>query len=179
MKNYLLVAAGRDRPGIVAAVTGLLFRHGCNLADSSMTRLASEFSMLLIFQAPGSFRLERFRRDTGSLRGQGLFVDVKPLAREELALSKPRGRPHIISVHGGDRPGIVYHISRFLAGRKVNITDVWTHQTRARGRSGYILFLEVELPPALNARGLERLLTRVASRLKLRVSVRPVDSSPL
>jgi glycine cleavage system transcriptional repressor len=179
MKNYLLVAAGPDRTGIVASVTGLLYRHGCNLADSSMTRLASEFSMLLIFQTPRGFDLERFRRDAVSLRGQGLFVDVKPLLAAELAPSKPLRRPHIISVHGGDRPGIVYHVSQFLAGKKVNITDVWTHRTRARGRSGYILFLEAELPSRLNARGLERLLGRIASRLKLRVSVRPVDSSPL
>lgn len=188
MKHYLLLAAGRDRPGIVAAVTKVLYRHGCNLADSSMTRLASEFAMLVIFQAPGRFSLDRFARDARGLRKDlGLFVDVKPVGTAERASSKPRGRPHVISVHGGDRPGIVYHITQLLADHKVNITDVWTHRTNApstslragRGRAGYVLFLEVELPAALNARGLERLLTRAAARLRLQVSVRPIESSPL
>jgi glycine cleavage system transcriptional repressor len=49
MKHYLLLAAGPDRLGIVASVTRVLYRHGCNLADSSMTRLGNEFAMLVIF----------------------------------------------------------------------------------------------------------------------------------
>jgi glycine cleavage system transcriptional repressor len=179
MNNYLLLAAGRDRLGIVASVTRLLYRHGCNLADSSMTRLVSEFAMLLIFQAPKGFNIKRFHSDADSLQKLGLFVDLKLLDADELVPSKPRGRPHLISVHGGDKPGIVYRVSQFLADRKVNITDVFTHRTQGRGRSGYILFLEVELPASLNAQGLERLLGRVATRLHLQVSVRPVDSSPL
>lgn len=179
MKNYLLFAAGKDTPGIVAAVTGALYRHGCNLADSSMTRLASEFAMLLIFQAPHSFDIERFKSDVASLRRKGLLVDVKALHRDELATSRSHARPHLISVHGGDRPGIVYHVSRILADRRINITDVWTHRIPARSRSGYVLFVEVELPVGLNARGLERLLGRVATRFKLRVSVKAIDSSAL
>jgi glycine cleavage system transcriptional repressor len=106
-------------------------------------------------------------------------VDVKPLRTIERVPSKFRGRPHLISVHGGDRPGIVYQMTQLLADRKVNITDVWTHRTKVRGRAGYVLFLEGELPAALNARGLERLMVRAAARLKLQVSVRPIESSPL
>lgn len=172
MKNYLLVAAGRDRPGIVAKVTGVLFRHHCNLADSSMTRLASEFSMLVVFQAPDRFRPEKALREGG-----GLFLEIKPLKASEARPTKARGRPHIISVHGADRPGIVHRVSLLLARRRVNITDVWTHRTRAGRSPGYVLFLEIELSRGQNPRRLTRELERLARSLRLRVSLRPVESS--
>jgi glycine cleavage system transcriptional repressor len=54
MKRYLLTAAGRDRPGLVAAVSKILFEEGCNLEDSAMTRLQGEFAILLILSGPGS-----------------------------------------------------------------------------------------------------------------------------
>ncbi|MBI5345287.1 MAG: ACT domain-containing protein, partial [Deltaproteobacteria bacterium] len=53
MKRYALTAVGRDRPGIVAAVTKALYDHACNIEDSTMTRLEDEFAIILIMSAPG------------------------------------------------------------------------------------------------------------------------------
>jgi len=179
-KHYLLVAAGKDKPGIVAAVTKILFLHGCNLEDSSMTRLASEFAMLVIFQTPSRFNSEKLEKDARTLQWKhGLFVQIKPLKSPELAKSVFRGRPHLISIHGADKPGIVHHVSEALAEAHVNITDVSTRRISSKSGSGYVLFLEVELPSTLNAKGLEHILTRVTGRLKLHVSVRPIETSPL
>ena len=44
-------AIGKDRPGIVADLAELIFEHGCNLEDSSMTILGGEFAVLLLFTA--------------------------------------------------------------------------------------------------------------------------------
>src|SRR5437899_5188362 len=46
---YALSAIGKDRPGIVADLAELIFEHGCNLEDSSMTILGGEFAVLLLF----------------------------------------------------------------------------------------------------------------------------------
>ncbi len=48
MKRYALSAIGRDTPGMVAKVTKELYVHGCNIEDSSMTRLEDEFAIILI-----------------------------------------------------------------------------------------------------------------------------------
>src|SRR4029079_1840184 len=45
---FALSAIGRDRPGIVADLAELIYECDCNLEDSSMTILGSEFAVLLL-----------------------------------------------------------------------------------------------------------------------------------
>ena len=52
MPHFALSAIGRDRPGIVAAVTGVLLGHGANLEDSQMTILRGHFTMTLVVALP-------------------------------------------------------------------------------------------------------------------------------
>src|SRR5947209_8005026 len=52
MAHFAVSAVGADRPGIVAAVTGVFVEHGCNLEDTSMTILRGHFAMMLIVAAP-------------------------------------------------------------------------------------------------------------------------------
>src|SRR2546423_4648007 len=47
-----LSAIGRDRPGIVAALTGVLLDHGLNIEDSQATILRGHFSIVLIVATP-------------------------------------------------------------------------------------------------------------------------------
>ena len=48
MKHAILTVIGKDRPGIVANVTEILFEYGCNLEDASMTILEGEFAMIVV-----------------------------------------------------------------------------------------------------------------------------------
>ena len=50
-KHYIMTAFGKDRPGIVADVSQVLYENGCNLEDSTMTLLADEFTLILLFAA--------------------------------------------------------------------------------------------------------------------------------
>src|SRR2546428_8763324 len=50
---FALSAIGRDRPGIVADLAGLIYECDCNLEDSSMTVLGSEFAVLLLLSCEG------------------------------------------------------------------------------------------------------------------------------
>ncbi|MBX9691827.1 MAG: hypothetical protein K2Z81_05540, partial [Cyanobacteria bacterium] len=43
--NIVLTGVGRDRVGIVAELSQVLFEFGCNLLDSSMTLLRGEFAV--------------------------------------------------------------------------------------------------------------------------------------
>ncbi|NNK96454.1 MAG: amino acid-binding protein, partial [Desulfobacterales bacterium] len=46
-KKFLLTAFSKDRPGIVADLSQVIYENGYNLEDSSMTNLAGEFAILL------------------------------------------------------------------------------------------------------------------------------------
>src|SRR5262245_31997010 len=143
MKRYLLTAAGRDRPGLVARVSEMLFKAGANLEDSAMTRLQGEFAILLIFSAAGS--AEKLRKSLAGLgRKLGLAVQVKLLTATEARSPEPSANPILVSVHGADRPGLVHRVTQLLAAHKVNATDISTHRTAGPSGAGYILYVEGE-----------------------------------
>src|SRR5262245_31384377 len=107
-QHFLLSATGPDRPGIVAALSKKLFDAGCNLEDSSMTRLGSEFAILLILSGPSSFASDSsvFREVA---RRFSLAVSVRKISAREATTPRARAR-QLVSVHGADRPGLVYHV---------------------------------------------------------------------
>ncbi|MCL6648546.1 MAG: DUF58 domain-containing protein [Chloroflexi bacterium] len=140
----LLTAVGRDRPGIVAAVSEALWRAGCNLEDASMTLLRGEFAVLLIAKRPPELTTEALASQLQALADRsGLQIMVKELSPQE-SESLPRvGRPYAIHIYGEDRTGIVHQISSLLAARGVNITDV---NTRVLTGSGTLLVYPRTVP---------------------------------
>ena len=52
MSAIAITVIGTDQPGIVAAVTRVLFDVGCNLEDISSTILRGHFSMTMIAHCP-------------------------------------------------------------------------------------------------------------------------------
>ena len=172
---WILSAVGGDRPGIVAQVTRALYRLGCNLEDSAMTRLGGEFAIMLVCSSAASLSSEQLDAALAPLAppSAGLSIHVKPLAFS--APRRARVQSHVISVYGADRPGIVYRVAELLARRGVNITDLSTRRTE----SLYLMLLEVELPPALKAPALERALRGLAARLRVEVRLQPVDTEIL
>lgn len=168
-------AVGRDRPGIVAGVTGVLVAHGANLADCQMGILSGRFTMTLIADAPpgldaGDLRadLEHIRDDLGL---DAIFVHEVGDVDEDAA--EPT---RIVTVYGVDRPGIVHSIALELASRGVNITDLNTRRIAEDGDDPlYAMMLEVAPPAGTDDRGLEDALRRVAGDKQLEVTVRRLD----
>lgn len=178
MKRFLLTAAGRDRPGLVSAVTELLFQHGCNLEDSAMTRLQGEFAILLIFsgrETPSA--LEKALKGLG--QKTGLVTHVKPLTGKESRAPRASGEGVLVSVYGADRPGIVYRVTRLLSRARVNITDLSTHRTSGGKRAGYILYIEGELPRGLGPASLQSTLRDDLAAWGVTLQVKPLAVSAL
>lgn len=179
MKRYLLTAAGRDRAGLVAAVSKILFENGCNLEDSAMTRLQGEFAVLVIFSGPArATGVERALRALG--KKLGLAVQLRPLTARESRAPKSADNAVLVTVYGADRPGIVHRVTDLLSRAKVNITDLTTHRTAAPGHpSGYILLIEGEAPEGLTPVSLEDTLRAGVASPALTVGVKPLARQAL
>ena len=52
MSRFSIAAIGADRPGIVAAVSGVLVERSCNIEDTAMAILGGHFSMMLVVSGP-------------------------------------------------------------------------------------------------------------------------------
>lgn len=181
-RTWILTALGKDRPGIVAGVTHVLFRLGCNLEDSAMTRLGGEFAMMVVFSSPSRLSHAQLERACDPLSRQlRLAIHLKSLSRSELRPVKT-GAPYTLSVYGADRPGIVYRVSELLAKLRINITDLSTHRVPARRGAAkplYLMLLEVELPRRTPAPRLEQRLHRLAKSLGVTISLRCAEPEVL
>ncbi|MBM3464656.1 MAG: ACT domain-containing protein [Armatimonadetes bacterium] len=178
--RIVLTAVGRDRPGIVAGVTRVLYEHGGNLEDSSMTRLEGEFAVILIVSVPDDSSVEKLRAAFEAAGNSlGLTIHLKALDAAPLSANGEAGEAHIISVYGADRPGIVYRVAQTLADRGVNISDVVTHRATSSQVPLYQLMLEVELPARVDASALDADLQALARELGVQVSLREMEAVEL
>ena len=180
LQRWIVTTLGKDRQGIVAGVTKILYQLGCNLEDSAMTRLEGEFTVMLIFSSSAAMSEERLLKAFSPLqRRLGLVVHLKPLTKGEALAPKKRGASCLISVYGADKPGIVYHMSEALSRAGANIIDVHTHRSTGRGASLYLTLLETELPRRRSMESLDAAMKQVAKRLGVEVSVRPSEPAIL
>ena len=179
MRTFVLAVTGRDRPGIVAAVTRALLDHGLNIEDAEMAILRGHFAVMLMLAAPDGF-------DEAALRGElelvQAAVPLETVALTEVPALDPHAATasHSISVYGADHPGIVHGVAQALAAGGVNVVGLSTRVVgEDEGEPIYVMLLEVALPPALDETGLAALLARVAEEQGVDVSVRAADGDVL
>ena len=173
---------GKDRPGIISALTGALYKVGGNLEDASMTILEGEFAMIFLAALKTIKAYEKLLSQLEKLeREAGLLISTK-----EIKHSVKRGQKHgsgtsswIVSVSGKDRAGIVYQVSKILAQERLNITDLDSKILGKGTRTAYALMLEVDIPrhdvrltPRLKSKFL-----RLEKELGVKVTLNPVELS--
>jgi glycine cleavage system transcriptional repressor len=170
--NLIAVSAiGRDRPGIAAGVTKVLFDAGANLEDATSTILRGHFTMTLIVRTPTEVTADRLESDLEAVaREMGLVVSARPVDEGSSAIDEPT---HMVSVYGADRPGIVYRVTETLARLGCNVTDFTSRMIGDTAAPVYALLLEVstENPAALAGE-----LDELRGELEVDISVHPIDA---
>jgi glycine cleavage system transcriptional repressor len=176
-----ITAVGQDRPGIVAEFSGVLYRFGCNLEESTMTRLRDEFAMLLLVRLPEGSALTALQATLESTAGQmGLSVGVRPLDPQERAPAPGTDADaYILRVYGADRPGIVHRVATLLAEGGWNITDLNSRLIRGAGGPVYMMLLEVDSPRAGAAQHLKGELGRLKQELDVEITFGVVEREAL
>jgi glycine cleavage system transcriptional repressor len=171
MPLLAVTVLGHDRPGIIAETTAALAGLGSNIEDSTMTLLRGHFAMMLITE--GDADAETVEASMAALTSDGsLSVSVREVPAEAGVAS---GASYLLSVHGGDRPGIVSSLAGEVAKVGGNITDL---TTRLAGDL-YVLTAEVDLPEGVDADALTTDLRSVADSLGVDVSLLPLESDDL
>jgi glycine cleavage system transcriptional repressor len=173
--NYAVSAIGRDRPGIVAAISRVLFELGGNIDDSQMSILHGHFAVMLIVSVPEEVAREQLAGRLEEVRAQ---LELEGLAVSELDDLSPGSAPtHVLTVYGADHPGIVHAVSSTLAEHGVNITDLRTKRTGAEEEPVYVMVMEIAVPG--EKQPLEEALQRVGETARVDVSLRELSSEAL
>ncbi|HVN84986.1 MAG TPA: ACT domain-containing protein [Candidatus Binatia bacterium] len=172
---FALSAIGADRPGIVADLAGLIYECDCNLEDSSMTILGSEFAVLLLLTGEGDAVEQRLSAACKRLEWEKrLTVFFRPLDSAPLSYgARHQATRYELQAVGVDQAGIVAKVARCLADRRINICDMRTH-ARPEPGSGtviYTMHITMDAPQGTDETVLRRDLDRIASELNIDVTV--------
>lgn len=179
MAHFAVTAIGVDRPGIVAAVTGVLVERGCNLEDTSMSILRGHFAMMLVVAAPAGLAADALEGAIAEATSHfDLLVSVREIA-EPPPHAEPAGESWTVSVYGADRPGIVHRIASVLAEEGVNIVDLTTRVVGEDGHAVYAMLLDVTLPPRVQGQVVARQLEEAAAELGVECSIHPSEADIL
>lgn len=176
-KKFLLTAFSKDRPGIVADISQLIYENGCNLEDSAMTNLAGEFAILLLFSPLSVENEDDFQEKLSGEcrrleRDKGITAFIRPVSSEE-PKSKTSIHTKTIHVEGLDQAGIVFKVSRFLADNNINISTL-NSEVKLSPESGaaiYSMTLLVEIPTKIPLHTVEDGLGRIGDQLNVDVTI--------
>jgi glycine cleavage system transcriptional repressor len=179
MKKIMITVSGQDKPGIIAKVSGLLFARGCNLEDISMTLLEGQFAMMMTACLPSPAVMLRVLQGLDLLREAPWSLECH---LTELKGKVSGGKKHakgslpcMITAFGKDRTGIVYEVSRALAGLRVNITDLDSRILGKGVKTTYAMLLEVDLPGRAVLTKIKTLLAKVSRQLKIEIQIKPLE----
>ncbi|VAW67161.1 hypothetical protein MNBD_GAMMA09-3027 [hydrothermal vent metagenome] len=137
MKSSVLTLVGADQPGIVAAVTDVLFKQGCNLAQASMMQLGANFAIMLRVSHQPEINLRQVL--AGISESMNLHIHIDEDVAENVRVTEPDVQ---ITVYGADRTGIVAQVTAVLAEAGLNIVDLETDVAGSESKPIYIMTME-------------------------------------
>jgi glycine cleavage system transcriptional repressor len=171
--RYIMTAFGKDRAGIVADVTRLLFENECNLEDTTMSMLADEFTLSLLFSSSKEGIEEQLTKECRRLElDKGISAFIRPLLPMQSQEQKSY-KTCILHIEGLDQAGIVYKTSQFLADRQLSIIELESaaSATPESGATIYSMTIHIQVPEGLLFDQLEEELSEVADDLMVDISM--------
>jgi glycine cleavage system transcriptional repressor len=178
MTEWILISVfGRDRPGIVANVSRILYQNSCNIEELSQTAIKGRFAMILIASFSREESVPQLKGDLGRLgRELDLEINLRQIKEEEMVPYHPdETEPFILTVRGEDRPGLVYGITEILAERGINITNLDAKVARVDQKLEYIQLFEVEVPGNLDYRLVQEKLAARGKEMGVSVDLQHRD----
>jgi glycine cleavage system transcriptional repressor len=174
--HFAVIAIGSDRPGIVAALTGALYELGGNLEDVASSILRGHFAIMLVVDAPDGLSGQALEEALGrAAQPLGVSVTVRDV---EAGAASRVAATHVLVAYASDRPGIVARLTRILADRGANITDLSCRLT-AEDPPVYAMVAEVALPDGTDEDVLRADLENAGRELGVDVSFRPIETETL
>ncbi|EKD35588.1 MAG: hypothetical protein ACD_75C01851G0002 [uncultured bacterium] len=131
-KQMIISVMSKDRPGIIASVTGAIYRLGGDVADLNQTVLCGYLTMILSASFEPEVTKEDLLAAISHIKTDCKFeVSIKEVAQ---ALEETTGfspvetyiETYILTVQGPNKAGIVHGISQFCFEHNINILDLAT-----------------------------------------------------
>jgi glycine cleavage system transcriptional repressor len=127
-KQMVMSVMSKDRPGIVADITGVIYQLNGDLADLNQSVLCDYFSMILIATFDDAVTPEDVVAGFSHIpSATKLEVVVKEVEASPANTSDVRGREiYVLTAQGRNKSGLVHRIGLFCCQHGINILDLAT-----------------------------------------------------
>jgi len=166
---YVLDVMSDDHPGIVAAVTEAVESLGGNIDACSQTVLGGYFTLIMIVSLPQPIQPECLAekvRQSGTSNSPFQVLARPRRLPENRQLKTPLDR-FVITAFGKDQPGIVRRFSQYLAGKDINIVDLYGDRTG----DDFVLIGQLQVPQWCDIRMLQADLEQMGQELGFTVKL--------
>lgn len=147
-----------DRVGIVAHIGAAVRELGGAIAEFSQTVMRGFFTVIFLAHFPPGTAAESVR---ARVAGDGEDLAVSVRRGSPTPPPEPVGQRYILTVHGPDQPGLVAGIGAFLAGRDINIEDMYARRDD-EGSGQFVMILQIRCGPERDTRQLQLDLAELA-----------------
>ena len=172
MKKVVISVLGTDQPGIVAAVTRVLYENKCNIEDVSQTILQTEFAGIFIASTPNEFQPSELQKKLQErLKSFGAGVLLRPLDATANVSASEAGEPFVVTTNGSDRLGLVAGIAEVMARFGVNITSLKAVFRGGDDPHRNTMIYEVDVPLEIDQQAFRKSLRKKAADLGLDLSI--------
>lgn len=127
-KQMIISVMAKDRPGIIAEITGAIYALKGDLADLNQSILCGYLTMILIASFEEEVTREDVLAEISHIRsGEKYEVLIKEMDIPiEIAHTPPPADTYILTAQGKNRSGLVHSISQFCFSHGINILDLAT-----------------------------------------------------
>ncbi|MGD2097367.1 MAG: ACT domain-containing protein [Desulfobacterales bacterium] len=172
MDKAIIAILGQDRPGIVAAVSKILFEQDYNIENVSQTTLQFVFAGIFIISMPVGLPAESLHQNlAAALAPLGLEVHITHFEATKTPVSPPQSEPYIVTTKGPDRKGLVAGISEVIARFEGNITNLQAVFKGGDDPGDNIMIYEVDVPPQTDQQAVYHELKNRAQELALDIDI--------
>lgn len=176
MKKFIISVLGKDQPGIIAAVTRVLFDQGFNIEDVNQTILQKQFSGNFIASGPKNVspqELEKVLIDETKIFD--LHFHARNIGADSITWTQSHCESFVITTRGPDQKGLVAQITSLLAAHNVNVTQLQAVFRGGNEPGKNIMIYETDIPMDTNLKGLRQDLNDKGRELSLEISIQHKD----
>jgi len=172
MEKIIISVFGKDRPGILAAVSRSLTEQGCNIENISQTILQQQFAGIFIASIPPGLSVDRVDENLKlHINSLGLDVHVKPLDQPISSPTTSECEPFIVTAVGADRKGLVAGITEIFTEYFINVTNLKAVFKGGNAPGNNIMIYEVDIPADVDHSCFKEALRKKADSLGLDISI--------
>jgi glycine cleavage system transcriptional repressor len=174
MERQMIIAVmSKDRPGIIADVTGVIYELDGDLADLNQSVLCGYLTMILIATFDSAVTPEDVIAKLSHTKSEIKFDAVVKLVDTPIEILKAQvpEKTYILTAQGKNKRGLVHGISSFCYRRDINILDLAT--TLADDQ--YTMILQLDLSNIASIKDVRDDLAEYADQTGLQIVLQHND----